>query len=88
MKKVVIISLIAVALITLVVIVLNGNRLILMPGDPFVATLMEYDTVMESILEPLYPDTSIQGGKPDSAAIVQYFLDNDFTAELNECHRQ
>ena len=91
MKKVIVVASIIVAVLIVVAVIGNiafeyRGSLIVLPGDPFWEATKEYDVVIGSILDPLYPDsdTSPPGRAPNSAAIVQYFLNNDFTNQFNE----
>ena len=50
--------------------------------DPFYLAYDESFIVLDTILEPLYPDISPLVKEPDPSIIALYFLNNDFTNEL------
>jgi len=87
-KKIIMIisSVIALSIIVVVVLLFMGYPIFnvqITGRDPFWAAFEEYDAVIKSIFEPIYPDMGPTGIKPNSVTIVQYFLDNDFTEEFS-----
>ena len=50
--------------------------------DPFNVVLLEYEDIIAAIFAPLYPNLHLLTPLPDTATVVQYFLDNDFTEEI------
>jgi hypothetical protein len=52
------------------------------PNDSYWTALKEFFVITEQILEPLYPDPMTVKSFPSSETIAQYFMDNDFSNEV------